>query len=69
MATKDIHIDIKNWRNIDNLIELKRFQYSHVFELLYWVIGIMVTVIIFTIQIAETKSPNLKIVYSIVLVI
>ena len=57
MATIELHREIKNWNDLDNLIELVKFQYSHAFSLFYWAIGIFF--ILFTIILQRENLVNI----------
>jgi len=50
MATREIHNEIPKWKNIENLIEWKRYQYSKVFPHVYWAAGIILAILILTFQ-------------------
>jgi len=55
MATKDIHDELLKWKDVSNLIELKKHQYSNLFPYIYWIMGIIFVVLnLFVVQAKET---------------
>lgn len=55
MASAELHKQIKNWKKLDNLIELKKFQYSNALNQAYW-IGTLVLALI--VLIAELTNQQ-----------
>jgi uncharacterized ion transporter superfamily protein YfcC len=53
MATQEFHEEILKWNNLEKLLDLSKFNCGHQLNLLYWTIGILITIFVLTIGIKD----------------
>lgn len=56
MASSIIHKEVKNWKRIDNLLELTKYQYETAFTNVYWAVGLFVAMLILLMELGNQQK-------------